>query len=167
MSHEKSAGQRGSTFVVSFAAVAVTAAQDVFELVAPATSKLVIREVVLGQYTDFGDAAAEILSVLMIRGNATSGSGGSAATPVNLASHTGAKSAGATAEVNNTTVASTGSPVTLRAEAWNVQTPYRFYPAPTEQIVVNASERFVVRLTAPADSITMNGTLVFEEIGLY
>lgn len=162
-----SAGKRGATFVVTFNAVAVTAAQDVFEIVAPSTSKLLIREVVLGQYTDAGDAQAELLGVSIRRGYTTSGSGGSSATPVNLAGHSGARAAAATAEVNNTTVAADGTVVTLRSEIWNVQAPYRYYPAPCEQIVVNASERFVVRITAPADSITMNGTLVFEEIGLY
>lgn len=167
MSHGKSAGQRGSTFVVSFAAVTVTAVQDVFEIVAPSTSKLAIREVVLGQYSDVGDAAAEIISVAMLRGYTTSGSGGSSATPVNLAGHTGAKTSAATAEINNTTIAADGTGVRLRSEAWNVQMPYRFYPAPCEQIIVNPSERFVVRISAPADALSMNGTLVFEEIGLY
>jgi hypothetical protein len=38
----------------------------------------------LGQYSDAGDASAEMLSVLVMRGHTTSGSGGSSATPANV-----------------------------------------------------------------------------------
>ena len=64
-----------SIFSASFSAVAVSAAQDVFELVAPSTSRVAIRSISLGQYSDAGDAAAELLSVLIMRGHTTSGPG--------------------------------------------------------------------------------------------
>src|SRR3990167_9808586 len=54
----------GNIFTATVNAVVVSAAQDVFEIVAPQGKRVKIREIVLGQYTDFGDAAAEILSVL-------------------------------------------------------------------------------------------------------
>lgn len=153
-------------YVATCAAVAVTAAQDVFELVTHATSRVRIKEIRLGQYTDFGDAAAEMLSVLVIRGNATSGSGGSTATPVNLSPLSGALAAVTVVEINNTTVASTGSPVTLVADAWNIQRGWLWRArCKEEEIEVGVSSRLVVRITAPADSITLNGTIVFEETG--
>jgi hypothetical protein len=34
-------------------------------------------------------------------------------------------------------------------------------------IQVNKAQKLVVRITAPADSLTMNGTLVFEEVGQF
>src|SRR5215472_4725053 len=38
----------------TFDGIACQAAQDVFDIVAPATSNVVIREIKIGQYTDFG-----------------------------------------------------------------------------------------------------------------
>jgi len=152
-------------FTAAIAGVAVTAAQDVFEIVAGAATRVRIREIRLGQYTDFGDAAAEILSVTVMRGHTTSGSGGSSVTPSNVQGHTGAAAATSTVEANNTTVAANGSPVTLIADAWNIAAGWWYYPPEEEQIVLEKAQRLVVRITAPADSITVNGTIVFEEIG--
>jgi hypothetical protein len=152
-------------FVATFAAVAVTAAQDVFEIVAPASSRLLIREIRLGQYSDPGDAQAEMLSVQIIRGYTTSGSGGSAVTPVNFSPVSGAASPVATVERNNTTVAQDGTGAVLLADTFNVMGGWRYYPVPEERIEVGVSQRLVVRITAPADSLTMNGTMVYEEVG--
>lgn len=152
-------------FVATFAAVAVTAAQDVFEIVAPASSRLTIREIRLGQYSDPGDAQAEMLSVQIIRGYTTSGSGGASVTPVNLSPVSGAAAATATVERNNTTVAQDGTGSVLLADTFNVMGGWRYYPVPEERIEVGVSQRLVVRITAPADALTMNGTLVYEEIG--
>jgi hypothetical protein len=68
-------------------------------------------------------------------------------------------------EVNNTVVAADGAPVTLVADSFNVQAGWRHLPVPEERIVLEAGQRLVARITAPADEITLNGTLVFEEIG--
>ena len=152
-------------FVATFAAVAVTAAQDVFEIVAPASSRLMIREIRLGQYSDPGDAQAEMLSVQIIRGYTTSGSGGASVTPVNLSPVSGAAAAVATVERNNTTVAADGTGAVLLADTFNVMGGWRYYPVPEERIEVGVSQRLVVRITAPADALTMNGTLVYEEVG--
>lgn len=152
-------------FVATFAAVAVTAAQDVFEIVAPASSRLLIREIRLGQYSDPGDAQAEMLSVQIIRGYTTSGSGGASVTPVNFSPVSGAASPLATVERNNTTVAQDGTGAVLLADTFNVMGGWRYYPVPEERIEVGVSQRLVVRITAPADSLTMNGTMVYEEVG--
>lgn len=161
------------TYAATFSAVAVSAAQDVFEIVAPATKTVAIREIVIGQYSDAGDAQAENISVLLMRGHGTSGSGGSSVTPASPSDPEQA-AASSTVEANNTTVASTGSPVTLRADSFNVASGWRYYPTPgdpndprirDERIKLRPSERFVCRITAPADAVTMNATVVFDEIG--
>ena len=64
-----------STYTATFSAVAASAAQDVFELVAPSTSRVAIHSISLGKYSEAGEAAAELLSVLIMRGQTTSGSG--------------------------------------------------------------------------------------------
>lgn len=147
-------------FAACFSAVAVSAAQDVFEIVAAAATVVNIREVRLGQYSDFGDAAAEMLSVQIIKGYTVSGSGGSSVTPGDLAA---AAVAGATVEANNTTVANTGTVKTLLADAFNVQAGFWYRPPADERIHLAAGERLVVRITAPGDAVTMNGTLIFDE----
>lgn len=161
------------TYAAAFSAIAVSAAQDVFEIVAPSTKTVAIREIVIGQYSDPGDAQAEMLSVLLMRGHTVTGSGGAAVTPASLAVPEEAAS-GSTVARNNTTVATGGSPVTVRGDVFNVMAGWRYYPTPgdpndprirDERIWLRPSERFVVRITAPADAITMNATVVFDEIG--
>ena len=152
-------------FSATFSAVAVTLAQDVFEITAPSNSRVSIREIRIGQYTDFGDAAAEILSLTVMRGHTTSGSGGTTQTKANLRGHTGAAAAGSVVEANNTTVASGGSPATLIADVFNIAAGWWYYPPEEERIILEPSQRLVVRISAPVDSITLNGTLLFEEIG--
>jgi hypothetical protein len=153
-----------AVFTAPFAGVAVTAANDLWTLTAGATSRLAILEVRFGQYTDFGDAAAEILGVTMRSGD-TAGSGGSAVTALNVSRHTGAKATTTTVARNNTTQASGGSLVW--ADAWNIQAPFVWLPPdPKQRFIVEAGEVFVVALTLPADSITMSGTITFEELGL-
>jgi len=148
-------------FTATFAAVSVTAAQDVWELVMPATTKGRLREVRIGQYSDAGDTEAELLSVQIIRGYTTTGSGGAAATPANLRSWS--RAAAATVKRNNTTVAQDGTAVVLLADTFNVASGFWYRPPVEEMIYLDNGERLVVRITAPADGLTTSSTLVFEE----
>lgn len=147
-----------------FSAVAVTAAQDLFELV-PATGKpIAIHEIRIGQTSDAADAQDELLQVSIIRGHTTSGSGGTATlTPANLSENSGATGI-TTAEINNTTVASAGTAVTLVTDAFNVRSGWLYVPTPECRPVIGAGTRVVVRITAPSDSLTMSGTIIYEEL---
>jgi hypothetical protein len=153
----------GRQYSVIFSAVAVTAAQDLFEIT-PADDKPVrLRGLFVGQTSDAGDANDELLQVQIIRGYTTSGSGGSAPTPAPLSSIDTA--AGFTAEVNNTTVANTGTAVTLHADTFNVRAGYQlWFPPENCPMASQANTTIVVRITAPADSLTMSGTLYVEEL---
>ena len=156
----------GRFYSASFSAVSVSAAQDVFEVLAASGKPFVLHEIVLGQTSDYGDASAEGLQILIKRatGSYTSGSGGSTGTP---AKHlTNDASAGPTAEFNNTTQASAGSGAltTIRTETFNVQAGYQYLPTPETRLLFLPAEAVVVSITAPADAVTMSGTLVFEEL---
>lgn len=150
-------------YAVTFEAVAVTAAQDFFEVL-PATQKPVrLLGLLLGQSSDAGDAQDELLRIKVIRGHTTSGSGGSAATARPLVPADTA--AGATCEINNTTIASAGTAVDLLADCFNVRAGYQLWWTPETAPQVANAETIVVRLmAAPADSLTMSGTLYFEEV---
>lgn len=156
----------GRFYSVPFSAASVSAAVDVFEVLASTGKPFVLHEVVLAQSSDYGDAQAEGLSVLIKRatGSYTSGSGGSTVTPAKHLTNDAA--AGPTAEVNNTTQASAGSGAltTVRAEAFNVQGGYQYLPPPEQRLLFLPAEAVVVSITAPADAITLSGTLVFEEV---
>lgn len=157
----------GMRYSVVFDAVAVTVAQDLFELTAPADAVCKIISCVIGQVTDAGDAESELLQITLRRGQgATSGSGGSAGTEVTL--EAGFAAAGSAVEINNTTqmVAGGGSLQVLREEAFNVQVGWLYQPTPEEYIYVSPGDFFTVALdTAPSDSLTMSGTLIWEELG--
>jgi hypothetical protein len=151
-------------FTVQFNEVAVTAAQDLFEIVAPAAKPLVLLGYGLSQKTEKGDAEEELLTILFKSGQTTSGSGGSAPTPVNQ--DTSGAAASFTAEANNTTKASAGTIVTHLPDSWNVRQSMRVILAEPEQIMIAAGRRFTMELlNAPTDSITMNGYLLVQEIG--
>lgn len=153
----------GRVYSVTFSAVAVTAAQDLFEIT-PADDKPVeIVGIELGQSSDAGDAADELLQISIIRGHTTSGSGGSAPTPTPLNPNDTA--AGFTAEVNNTTIASTGTTTTLQTGCWNVRAGYiNWFPEGARPTAGQGNTTIVVRQTAPADSLTMSGTLYVREL---
>jgi hypothetical protein len=153
-------------YAVSFEYVAVTAAVDLFELTPADDKPVAIHGIFLSQSSDVGDTAEEMLRVAILRGHTTSGSGGSAATPVPLNSSADT-AAGATAETNNTTIASAGTAVTLHSEAFNIRAGWQFIPTPEMRPGASqANTTLVVRLmAAPADELRMSGTLIFEEAG--
>lgn len=150
-------------YTVSFDGVAVTAAVDVFEIL-PATQKpCLVHGLFMSQSSDVGDSAEEILRFTVQRGHTTSGSGGTSATPRPLDSVDAA--AGFTAETNNTTAASAGTSVTLHSDTFNIRTGYGLWWTPETRPRVANSNILVVRLSAaPADSLTMSGTLYVEEV---
>lgn len=122
----------------------------------------------VGGTADAGDAQEEFLRLAIIRGHTTSGSGGSAATPVPLDPVDTA--AGFAAETNNTTIASAGSTTTPWAGGVNVRVPGPvFFGDPSNyQMCPKASQAnttIVLRcLTTVADDISMSVTVwVLEE----
>lgn len=152
----------GRIYTATFRNIAVTAIQDIFELVAPADATVKIHRITLGQVTDVGDAAEEILDVQLTSGHGTSGSGGASVTPVPRDINDPAF--GGTCERNNTTQASAGTVVEHYNWAWNIRGPLDIVFTPETMPILAPSRYGCLELpVAPADSITMSGTIVFEE----
>lgn len=152
-------------YTVEFEGTAVTAQVDFFELT-PADDKPVeIVGIFLSQSSDTGDAQDELLRYRVIRGHTVSGSGGTAPTPRPL-DRSGA-AAGFASEVLNTTIANTGTTVNLLSDSFNVRTGLQLWlPEGCEFGASQADTTIVVRLlAAPADSLTMSGTLFVRELG--
>lgn len=151
-------------YTVAFEGQAVTAQVDFFEL-QPADDKPVeIVGLFLSQSSDVGDAAEEILRVEIIRGHTTSGSGGATPTEEPLDPNDGAASF--VSETLNTTIASAGTTSILHAEAFNIRSGLQvWFPPECCPKATQANTTIVVRLmAAPADSLTMSGTLYVREL---
>ena len=149
----------GRMYTVQFSEVAVTAQQDLFQieaLVVPA----ILHGVFLSQTTDVGDAAAENLS---IRFHRVTDAVTNDLAEVKL--DPGSAAANADLAVNETTELVTGLEV-IHSEAWNIAMPFVWMPPPEMRIIVPIGNVVCVNLnTTPADSVTMSGTLYFEEFG--
>lgn len=151
-------------YAAQFNGVAVTAQQDIFEINVASTKCVIVHSVHLSQSTEVGDTQEEGLSILFKAGTTTSGSGGT--TPTAVPRALGDAAYAGTVEANNTTKATAGTIVTHDARNWNVRVPFDVFWPPDQRIELAPSARMTVELgTTPADSITMSGTIVFEEIG--
>lgn len=158
----------GRIYTASFKAIAVTALQDLIEITAAAAKPVLIHGWCLTQTTEVGDAQEEGLQLTTNRGvgATTSGSGGSSVTAQPL--DDGDAAFGGSVERNNTTqmVAGSGSLEELEAYAWNVRMPFLLFYPPELRPKVTGGNRWTLELeTAPADSVTMDFTVWFEEIG--
>lgn len=157
----------GRIYTASVTGTAVTAAIDLIEYVVPSGRVVVLHGWDIAQTTDFGDAQDEVLGLIIKRGSSgsTSGSGGSTPTPAPHETNAGA--AAGTCEMMNTTqaVAGGGSLNTLYATGYNVRSGDRMVFTPEMRFVFGPAERMILSQTVPADSITMNVSITFEEIG--
>lgn len=153
-------------YTVAFPATTVAAASgdvDWFEL-SPADDKpLEIVGLQIAVTSELGDAADEWIPFQILRGHTTSGSGGSAATPVDIG--LSGTAAGFAAEVLNTTIASTTTPLICHSDAVNVRAGYSiFWPDGFGHRATQANTTIVVRqMAAVADDVTMVGTLYVLE----
>lgn len=152
-------------YTVQFEHVTVSAAQDFLELTPADDKPCYLMGMKITQDSEVGDAQEEFLRVSVVRGNTTSGSGGSAPTPAPMDSNDSAS--GFTAEVNNTTVASSGTAVTLHSESFNERGLCEQY-WPDERTAPRVSQGntlMCVRLNAaPADAVSMSGTFYVREM---
>lgn len=151
----------GRMYSATFEEVAVSAAQDLFEINAPADAVVVVHALYLSQSSDAGDAESEQLPVLIHRGS-TSGSGGSTLTARPM--EAGDAAFGGTVEANNTSQSTEGNQI--HAECFNVMAGLAIVWTPETRPVISPSGRLIIELqAAPADSLDMSGTIYFEEVG--
>lgn len=141
--------------------LAFTTATDVFEITAAAGARVRIHMMELGQHTDLGDAAEEVLRIGLYRG-ATAGSTGTALTEQPYTdSNDGAATA---AVVANRGTASTGGTL-LQIITWNIRIPTQWIWTPEMRPILEVSTVGTFRLLgAPTDSVSVSGTIVWEEL---
>lgn len=156
----------GRRYWVDLTPTSVSAATVDLLCLEPADDKPIrVLSLNLHQTSDFGDAQDEVLSVKWVRGNTTSGSGGNTVTPRPCVPSDAA--AGFVAESFNTTAASVGTTVTLSRHGFAVRGGLERPYTPDEVIQTTQAVGFLaLRLeTAPADPITIGGSVLVEEMG--
>lgn len=156
------------TYRIQLASTAVTAAVDLFETVPTATQMVKLLGIRLGQTTELTDAQDEELPITLVTGFTTSGSSGS--TPVAVPDDVGDSAYGGTLEAFNTTQAVTGTTISRLLGTWKITAgEFLWLPIPLTEnpggIWIPVNTRAVIRIPAPADSITMAGEIQIGVIG--
>ncbi len=149
----------GRVFSVSFTDIAVTLAQDFFQIEA-VTDEVQLLACYISQNTDVGDAEAENLT---IRIRHVTDALTNVTAEVKADQGTGA--ALADLNVNDTTPLTTGAE-TFHVECWNIAQPWIWLPPPELRMKIRPDSAGTVNLvSAPNDSLTCSGTLYFSEGG--
>lgn len=153
----------GRIYNCPISAVAVSAAQDLWEIKASATAVVRLRGVYIAQSSDT-DSEQLRITIARVTGSPTSGSGGGTITPT--PSLIGDPAFGGVVERNNTTQISGGTSVTVWDDSFNVLSGWAYCPPEPEMPTTGPGNYFVIALpAAPADSLTISGVAVIEEIG--
>lgn len=149
-------------YVSVFEGVTVSAVQDLFSLLTPATCIAIIHKVTI---TDDSNSTTMQLNARWRRGATVAGSGGSSVTPEPIQARDAAASC--TVRANDTTQAGTGTIKTLGRSGFQlVGSGLIWLPTPECQLIIAPSTRIVLALTgAPGSSRTLSGEMIHEEIG--
>ena len=147
----------GRMYSVQFSEVSVSAQQDLFQieaLVVPA----IIHAIYVSQSSDVGDASAAMVS---LRINRVTDAVTDDLAVVQL--DKGDATQNADVAINETVELVTGIEV-IHSEVWNIALPFIWLPTPEMRIVVEVGNVVVVNMNT-TDTLTMSGTLYFEEVG--
>lgn len=146
-----------------FDAVAITAVQDIFALVAPTNATVRLHQLDLFQTSDLSDAQEEVLRIRIRQGQTSAGTGGASGTAV--PQDVDDSASGSTLRTNDaTTQASGGTIVNDELFGWNIRVPLTRIWTPETRPIVKGGRRCTIELIgAPADSVTVSGCLVWSE----
>jgi hypothetical protein len=159
------AAQRG-VYTVSFDQQTIAAASgdyDFFELTPADDRPIEIVAIWIGNKSEVGDAQDEMVAWSIVTDNATSGNGTST-TPRPLDSRD--QAAGFAAETVGSTPASTGTPITVVADTFNIRAGLKeVFPEVMRPKCDQGDTMMCIRLlTALADDATFSGTVWVREL---
>jgi hypothetical protein len=153
------------TYSVPFAnKVAETEIVDWVELIPADDKALEVIGLFIGQTSDVKDEQSEIIPFKVSRGWTTSGSGGTAITPVPLDNIDTA--AGFAAEGMNTTLAKEGAEQIIHVDSFNIMVGEKLWlPEGAGWHCSQTQTRLTIRpLTKPVDELVITGTLYVREL---
>lgn len=156
----------GHMYTATMASNAVSVAKSLFHINGITNGIVVIHSAFVGQFSDAGDAQAEMLRVQISRSSSNSSAVGTAVTP--RPTLVNDQAFGGTVRVSNTYAATN---LVLFSESFNVQAGWYYTPTPEERIVIPPKSAGVsypsIRIdipNAPSDPVTMVGRVTFEVI---
>lgn len=146
--------------VARFAPTATTTKTDLWEITWAADRPGEIMGWTIFQTTDLGDANEEVLELTIERG-VTAGSGGTASTEIDYG---GRGESTPDSTINHmVTTAHTGGTI-IFSKGWNIRIPEEFWLPPELYAYSDAgTDPITVTMSAPADSITVGGSLFWRE----
>jgi hypothetical protein len=154
-------------YTISFFEQAITAANadyDLFQLDSAADKPIRIAQIDVFNKSEIGDAQEEMVSMTIVRGNTTVGSGGASATPrpINFAD----AAAGFTARTADSVISTAGTAVTLYSGGFNIRAGWSIiWPETLRPSTVDGAGFLCVRMaTALADDAIFSGTMWVEEM---
>ena len=152
-------------FTTIIDAVAVSAAQDLFSLKCGATRPFILHSINLSQKTLTAVEGKQLL-INRLTATFTQGSGGTAPTPILLSP--GSAASAVTAHINDTTPGTTnGTTTKVYSDVWQFLNGWLWQPYPEDRPYFDISTGCVVSMiTAPSASMTVSGTIVWEELGV-
>ena len=155
----------GLMFSAPLTITASTLDLDIVSLVAGTAGVFCVHELHVGQMTEFGDAAAEMIDFKISRfeGAFTIGSVGTAGTEEPL--HTGGPAAATSMRFGDTTITTGGTEAILKRDSWHVAAGLHYVPLPSARVWVSPTDAFVCWFDAPDDAIDYRGYVVWEEFG--
>lgn len=141
--------------------LSVSTATDIFHLTLGTNKPIIPVEMTLGNFSDLGDAAEEVLRIGVYRG-VTGGSGGTALTEV-IPDANNTTTIGTVVLANNTTISTGGT--LIEVISWNIRIPLLWAPIPEARLPIHAGAGPLAfrLLAAPADAISVSGTIKFLE----
>lgn len=136
---------------------------DLFELVPADDRPIELVALFLGNKSEVGDAQDEMLAISILS-DLTTSSNGTSTTPRPLDQRDGA--AGFTAETVGSTVATTGTAITVHVDTFNVRAGYQLIlPEFMRPKVDQGDTALYIRMTtAAADDLTLSGTAYIREL---
>lgn len=147
-------------------ALAFSTATDVFEITPAADRAIYIVGMTLCQTTDLGDAAEEVLRIGIYQ-DVTAGSTGTALTEGPYTNEALSGTVSAAVVANRGTPSSGGTLIGIIG--WNIRIPLEWYPIPEmrpkfSNLAAEGPVSSFRLMAAPADAITVSGTLYWTEV---
>lgn len=152
----------GRVFTATFATSATTGAVDLISLLSTAASKFVVRALDVFAIS----TSPETVGIELWRTTGSSASTGQTTVPRNVRGHTGAPAAVTGCNGPGTVPLTTGANAAKLFQGALAPDGFRYRPEVQErpEFTTNAP-RFHARISAPTTTVTLVGTVTFEEIG--
>ena len=149
-------------FTATFTTSATTGAVDLISLLSTAASKFVVRALDVFAIS----TSPETVGIELWRTTGSSASTGSATVPANLKGHTGAPAAVTGCNGPGTVPLTTGANAAKLFQGALTPSGFSYRPEELERPeFTTRAPRFHARISAPVVSVTLAGTVTFEETG--